>query len=49
MTKKRKVIIEFTFSTNYPEEEFISSLDSWLNDFMDTEMADTLTYEVIED
>lgn len=44
----KDITIQFTFSKKQNESEFISSLDSWINDFMDTKMADAMTYEVVE-
>ncbi len=45
----KQITIQFTFDNEYTEEEFISSMDSWINDFMNTAMADNMTYEVLED
>lgn len=45
----KQITIRFTFSKNQNEEEFISSLDGWINDFMDTDMADSMLYEVVEE
>lgn len=44
----KDITIQFTFSKKQNENEFIGSLNSWINDFMDTKMADTMTYEVVE-
>ena len=45
----KQITIQFTFANEYTEEDFIDSMDSWINDFMDTDMADNMTYEILED
>ena len=45
----KQITIQFAFDNEYTEEEFLASMDSWINDFMDTSMADNMTYEVLED
>jgi len=46
----KQITIQFTFhSDEHTEEDFLASMDSWINDFMDTTMADNMTYEVLED
>ena len=45
----KEITIRFTFSKEQSEQEFIASLDGWINDFMDTDMADSMLYEVMEE
>jgi hypothetical protein len=45
----KQITKKLTFDNEYTEEEFLASMDSWINDFMDTSMADNMTYEVLED
>jgi len=45
----KEITIRFTFSKEQSEQEFIARLDGWINDFMDTDMADSMLYEVMEE
>ena len=45
----KEITIRFSFANGYMEEDFIASLDSWINDSMNVTMADDMVYEVIEE
>lgn len=46
--RKRKVIVEFEFADKFDVEEFEASLDGWVGDFMDTELANDLDYTIFQ-
>lgn len=42
-----KLIIQFDFPNN-DSDDFVGSLEGWIADFMDSDLADDLTYTIIE-
>jgi|APGre2960657404_1045060.scaffolds.fasta_scaffold36476_1 hypothetical protein len=43
----KKLVIQFELR-NHDLEEFEGSLEGWIADFMDSELADDLTYTILE-
>lgn len=44
----RTITIRFEFPNKYDHEEIESSVDSWIGDFMDTQLSNDISYTIIE-